>query len=105
MMVATTAQTSCSYAGTTSFAAQPGWSATITDVAAPDVLPITAIHAGPDGCVTFHGKGTVEQGGRWMELGFTPVGELQGQFPRFSSTLVENCYFSINSLRPPMPSE
>jgi len=60
---------------------------------APYVQPISLIHRGGDGYVSFHRK----QGEKFQDLWSVRAGELQTMFPQFAAELERDSYFSVNS--------
>src|SRR5271169_5697750 len=75
----------------------PSWTASTTDVAAPDVRGIQAIHRGEDGYVSFHRMDDTASDSGWVDVGATRVGDVASVFPSVSPHVGQNSYFSINS--------
>jgi len=56
---------------------------------------VRLIHRGPDGFVTLHRKGL---GGLWGDIGSIELPKLADDFPAVAKYLVEDSFFSINSM-------
>jgi hypothetical protein len=75
----------------------PNWTASTTDVAAPDIQPIQLIHRGEDGQVPLYRKDNTASGTEWVDLGAVSTGELGAKLHSFSGHIGLDTYFSINT--------
>lgn len=73
------------------------------DPKGPDAAPISALHRGHDGYITFHSKlnddGTPSNKAR-MTCAIR-ADALEGMFPQFANALAEDAYFSVNAFAVP----
>jgi hypothetical protein len=77
----------------TGIVTMPEYLAPEPEPTAPYVQPISLIHRGQDGYVSFHRK----QGEKFQDLCSVRAGELQTMFPQFAEELERDAYFSVNS--------
>jgi len=76
---------------------------TNSDPVGPDASPITALHRGHDGYITFHSAlnsdGTPSS--KVRQTVAIRADALEGMFPQFANALAEDAYFSINAFAVP----